>query len=67
MTMSETLESFDLLGEAVALAIPYARNLLGALLVLLVGWFVAGWAQRSVQRVMDLSGRIDKTLKPKSH
>lgn len=39
-----------------------ALNVLGAIAVLVVGWFVAGWASRFVRDRSEASPRIDKTL-----
>ena len=38
--------------------------MLGALAILIVGLMVAGWARRSVLRVLNRAPRLDKTLKP---
>lgn len=42
----------------------YSLDFLGAILILLVGWSVAGWAGRAVRRLIDRSPRVDSTLKP---
>ena len=62
--MMENQENLDLLNRAVDLAVQYGLNLVGALILLIAGWFVASWARRSLLRVLDLSSRVDKTLKP---
>ncbi|MDD3445561.1 MAG: mechanosensitive ion channel [Zavarzinia sp.] len=39
-------------------------NLLVALLIVVVGWIVAGWVARTIRRVAGASSRIDPTLVP---
>jgi small conductance mechanosensitive channel len=51
-------------GTLVALLVAYSFNVVGALALLALGWFVAGWAGRSTRRFMDRIKRIDPTLKP---
>jgi len=52
------------LDQAIDLAVDYGLDLLGALVILIVGWMVAGWAQRNVLRVLNRTPRVDETLKP---
>lgn len=42
--------------------IPYGLNVLGAILLLIIGWLIAGWAARRVRRLSERSERMDKTL-----
>ena len=42
--------------------IPYGLNVAGAILLLIVGWLIAGWAARRVRKFSERSERIDKTL-----
>lgn len=42
----------------------YALDAVGALVILLVGWWIAGRAQYLVRRALDRVPRIDDTLKP---
>ncbi|HIA77788.1 MAG TPA: mechanosensitive ion channel, partial [Gammaproteobacteria bacterium] len=42
----------------------YALDAVGALVILLVGWWIAGRAQYLVRRGLDRVPRIDDTLKP---
>jgi len=44
----------------VATALP---NLLAGLFLLVAGWWLAAWAQRGVDRILDGQGRIDLTLR----
>jgi small conductance mechanosensitive channel len=62
MTMEEkTLEFF---GEVSDLVLIYAFDVVGAVVLLIGGWIVAGWARRSLLRVMERAPRIDPTLRP---
>jgi small conductance mechanosensitive channel len=54
----------SLLMESKALLISYSMSLLGAIILLVAGWIVAGWAQRVTRRLMDRSVVFDDTLKP---
>lgn len=42
----------------------YALDAVGALVILLVGWWIAGRTQYLVRRALDRVPRIDDTLKP---
>jgi small conductance mechanosensitive channel len=53
-----------LLNQAIDLGVEYGLDLLGALAILIAGIFVAGWARRSVLRVLNRTPRVDETLKP---
>jgi small conductance mechanosensitive channel len=53
-----------LLNQAIDLGVEYGLDLLGALAILIAGIFVAGWARRSVLRVLNRAPRVDETLKP---
>jgi len=39
-------------------------NVGGAIVVLIVGWIIAGWAAGAVRKAVDKSRRMDSTLKP---
>ncbi len=51
------------LNQAIGLAVDYGLDVLGALAILIVGSMVAGWARRSVLRVLNRAPRDDETLK----
>lgn len=52
----------DLIDQYGALAIQYGLDLVGAVLLLIVGWFIAGWAKRLVTRGLDHIDAIDRTV-----
>jgi small conductance mechanosensitive channel len=62
--MRENQEVLDLHNQAVGLAVQFGFDLVGALVLLIGGWIVAGWARRGVLRVLDRAPRLDETLKP---
>jgi len=47
---------------ATAFAMTYGMNILGALLILIIGWIIAGWAKRFVTKILSKSTKIDVTL-----
>ncbi len=53
-----------LLNQAVGLAGQFGLDLVGALVLLIAGWIVAGWTRRGVRRVVDRVPHLDETLKP---
>lgn len=53
-----------LLVDSKALIISYGMSLLGAIILLVAGWIIAGWIQRAVRRLLDRSTVFDDTLKP---
>ncbi len=61
LTTDKFLELFDKVG---GLAIQYGLDVLGAVILLIGGWVVAGWAARSVTRLLSRTPHLDPTLKP---
>ncbi|VAX07864.1 Small-conductance mechanosensitive channel [hydrothermal vent metagenome] len=47
---------------ATGFAMTYGMNILGALLILIIGWIVAGWAKRFLTKILGKSSKIDTTL-----
>lgn len=62
--MRENQEGLDLLDQAVGFAGQFGLDLVGALVLLIAGWIVGGWARRGVRRVLDRVPHLDETLKP---
>lgn len=50
--------------EVMELITVYAFDVLGALIILIVGWMVAGWASRKCRAAVEKTPRIDSTLAP---
>jgi small conductance mechanosensitive channel len=55
------VQYLDLIGS---LLIEYGLDALGAVVMLVVGWTVAGWVERATRRGLDRLPRIDATVKP---
>ena len=58
--MEDTAQEYT--DVAMELATTQGMNLLGALLILIIGWIIAGWAKRFVTRMLNKSEKIDVTL-----
>ena len=41
-----------------------AFDVIGALIILIVGWMLAGWAGRTTRKTLEKSTRVDNTLAP---
>jgi len=54
----------ELTTKAIDLAVVYGLDLIGAILILIVGWTVAGWAQRHTRNALSKTNKVDKTLEP---
>jgi small conductance mechanosensitive channel len=60
--MSENV--LELLETLKGMALGYGVDILGAIVILVVGWIAAGWAQRLTNRALDRIPTIDATIKP---
>ena len=59
------MENMEKIEEIVAeVIIPYGFNIVGAIVILIIGWLIASWASKRVRKACDKSERIDKTLTP---
>ncbi len=47
---------------AVALVTSYGINVIGAIVILIVGWIAAGWCSRAVARLLSRSDKVDAML-----
>ncbi|MGY8990672.1 MAG: mechanosensitive ion channel family protein [Rhodospirillales bacterium] len=54
----------ELSTKAIDLAVVYGLDLLGAIAILIIGWTVAGWAQRHTRNAVSKTSKVDKTLQP---
>lgn len=50
--------------EFYGLFLAYGLDIVGAIVILLVGWWIAGMAERSAARALSRVPRMDQTLKP---
>lgn len=44
--------------------VAWGLNLLGAVAILVAGWYLSAWASRAVGRAVDRSDKVDATLRP---
>lgn len=52
----------DMGKQILSLVTEYGLNVVGAIIILIVGWMAAGWAQRAVRRGLAKTERCDETL-----
>ena len=57
-----TSEMFNSASPLIALIIDYALDMVGAVLLLIAGWMVAGWVQKHTARMLGAVERVDATL-----
>ena len=50
--------------KVMELVTTYAFEVIGALVILIAGWMVAGWAGRTTRQALEKSSRVDSTLAP---
>ena len=53
----------DAVKPGIALLTSYGLNSIGAILILLIGRMVAGWAQNGTDRWLEKSGKVDHALR----
>lgn len=53
-----------MIGSLSDLVVTYALDVLGAIVLLIGGWIVAGWARRAAKRGLDDITGMEETLKP---
>lgn len=58
--MDQTIQ--DILQMVYAVLATYGINVVGALIIIVVGFMVAGWARRALERALNRSGKMDATL-----
>lgn len=49
--------------EVVAIVTTYGLDVIGGIIILIIGWSLAGWASRTVDRMLGRSPRMDETLR----
>lgn len=61
----ELQDNLEALQEEVALLLTtYGLDVIGAVVILIVGWIIAGWVGAAVRRASEESGMMDDTLRP---
>ena len=56
-------EVFSLANQLMLLVTHYALDVIGALLLLVGGWIVAGWIEKHTDKVLKRIDRVDATLR----
>ncbi|MHA1597465.1 MAG: mechanosensitive ion channel family protein [Alphaproteobacteria bacterium] len=56
--------TLQLLDDLMDIAIDYGLDVIGAIVILVIGWTIAGWIRRMTLRGLDRMGRMDATIKP---
>ena len=54
----------ELIENVIAIGVEYGVDIAGAIVLLVVGWTVAGWIRRVIRRTLDSVPVLDETLKP---
>ena len=54
----------ELVENVIAIGVEYGVDIAGAIVLLVVGWTVAGWIRRVIRRTLDSASVLDETLKP---
>jgi small conductance mechanosensitive channel len=54
----------ELIENVIAIGVEYGVDIVGAIVLLVVGWTVAGWIRRVIRRTLDSASVLDETLKP---
>ncbi len=54
----------ELIENVIAIGVEYGVDIVGAIVLLVVGWTVAGWISRIIRRTLDRVPALDETLKP---
>ena len=54
----------ELIENVTAIGVEYGVDIAGAIVLLVVGWTVAGWIRRVIRRTLDSVPVLDETLKP---
>ena len=54
----------EIIEGVVAITTEYGVDIAGAIVLLIIGWTVAGWARRGVRHALERVPRMDETLKP---
>ena len=54
----------EIIEGVVAITVDYGVDIVGAIVLLIIGWTVAGWIRRVVRHALERVPRMDETLKP---
>ncbi len=62
--MEDTDAKLQLVKELGQTTLNYSMDAIGAIVILIVGWWLAGWVRRTLIKLMNRTERIDATLRP---
>ena len=54
----------EVIENVIAVGVDYGIDMVGAIVLLIIGWTIAGWVRRGVRHALDRVPRMDETLKP---
>jgi small conductance mechanosensitive channel len=54
----------EVIENVIAVGVDYGIDIVGAIVLLIIGWTIAGWGRRGVRHALDRVPRMDETLKP---
>ncbi len=54
----------EVIESVIAIGVDYGIDIVGAIVLLIIGWTIAGWVRRGVRHALDRVPRMDETLKP---
>ncbi len=66
MLKLETVDkaSREMIESVITIIVEYGVDIVGAIVLLIIGWTIAGWVRRGVRHALDRVPRMDETLKP---
>ena len=54
----------EMVESVIVIGIEYGVDMVGAIVLLIIGWTIAGWVRRGVRHALDRVPRMDETQKP---
>ncbi len=57
-------QTSEMIQEMITIGVEYGLDIVGAIVLLIIGWTLAGWVRRGVRHALDRVPRMDETLKP---
>ena len=54
----------EIIESVIDISVEYGVDIVGAIVLLIVGWTIAGWIRRMVRRGLERLPAMDETLKP---
>ena len=58
------LQAREMIESIISIVVEYGVDIIGAIVLLIIGWTIAGWARRGVRHALERVPRMDETLKP---